>query len=150
MDPVTAQLQFLLLRDLTAFQVELDAIPEDRLWVKPEGFPNAPGNLARHLAGNLQHFIGAVLNRSTYQRDREAEFAATEGTRAELQQALQAARQLIEQVLATLSAEELAQDFPVLIEGQRLCTQAVLLRLAVHLGYHLGQLNALQRMGTKA
>jgi len=146
MDPMTEQLQFILLRDLTAFQMELEGIPENQLWVKAEGFPNAPGNLALHIAGNLQHFIGSVLGDSSYQRNREAEFNAHAGTLAELQQELTAARKAVEDVLPRLSAEDLAQDFPMAIEGRPMATQAFLVRIAVHLSYHLGQLNVLKRI----
>ena len=34
---------------------------EDDLWILPSGINNSAGTLALHLAGNLQHFIGAVL-----------------------------------------------------------------------------------------
>ncbi len=34
---------------------------EDQLWLCPEGISNSAGNLATHLIGNLNHFIGAVL-----------------------------------------------------------------------------------------
>jgi len=146
MDPVTDHLQTLLLRDLDAFQAEIAALPDDAaLWRRLPGMPNAMGNLALHIAGNLQHFVGAILGGSGYLRNREQEFAQNAGTRAELAQELARARLAVETVLPGLDGETLGRDFPVPIDGIHLPTQVFLLRLSVHLAYHLGQVNVLRR-----
>ncbi|MDT8341697.1 MAG: hypothetical protein RQ751_09320, partial [Longimicrobiales bacterium] len=69
-------LRAILLRDLAALRRELLAYPdESQIWALPPGAPNSAGTLALHMAGNLHHFVGAVLGGEGYVRDREAEFA---------------------------------------------------------------------------
>jgi len=45
---------------------------------------NPGGNLALHLAGNLQYFVGNVLGKNGYVRNRDAEFGSRDIPRAEL------------------------------------------------------------------
>ena len=62
---------------------ELDRLSEliasyrdpDSLWNVTGDAQNPPGTLALHLAGNLEHYVGAVLGDTGYLRDRVAEFA---------------------------------------------------------------------------
>lgn len=68
--------RLVLVRELEAFCREVEAFPDDeRLWQTLPGITNACGNLARHVAGNLQHFVGARLGGTGYVRHREAEFS---------------------------------------------------------------------------
>jgi len=146
-DPVTAHLHTLLRRDLDAFKAEIAALPDEAaLWHKPAGIPNAAGNLALHVSGNLQHFIGGILGGNGYVRNREQEFAQRSGERAGILQELARARSAVESVLPGLGAEALAKDFPVAIDGVHLPTGVFLMRMTVHLAYHLGQVNFLRRM----
>jgi hypothetical protein len=63
-------------QDLDKLAEEIKLYPDDQsLWVVKEGIKNSGGNLCLHLAGNLQHFIGAVLGNSGYVRNRDAEFS---------------------------------------------------------------------------
>ena len=67
----------LLERDLQALDREVNAYPdESSLWEVPEGITNSGGTLVLHLAGNIQHFLGARLADSGYVRDRAKEFSA--------------------------------------------------------------------------
>lgn len=146
-DPVTDHLLTLLRRDLAAFEAEVLAMPTDTdLWRRLPGISNSVGNLALHVAGNLQHFVGGVLAENGYVRDRDAEFARREGSRVEVVQELQNARAAVEATLPALTESQLAEPFPFAIEGQRFPTRVFLLRLAVHLAYHLGQANHLRRI----
>src|SRR5690606_39572164 len=47
---------------------------EENLWKKEGHVPNSCGNLALHIIGNLNHFIGATLAATGYVRDRDSEF----------------------------------------------------------------------------
>ena len=52
----------MMLRELVTLRKEIEAYPSDEsLWRVAPGITNSGGTLALHLAGNLQHFIGAVL-----------------------------------------------------------------------------------------
>ena len=70
----------ILARELDGMAREIQAFPDDEsVWQTAPGVTNAAGNLALHLAGNVQHFIGALLGRTGYVRDREAEFGRRSG-----------------------------------------------------------------------
>src|SRR2546423_9459734 len=47
---------------------------EAQFWAKPVASGNSVGHLILHLAGNLNHFVGAQLGHTGYVRDREREF----------------------------------------------------------------------------
>ncbi|MBC8173276.1 MAG: DinB superfamily protein, partial [Chitinophagales bacterium] len=44
---------------------------EDNIWKVPPGINNSAGNLALHLAGNLNYFFGTLLGQTGYVRDRD-------------------------------------------------------------------------------
>jgi hypothetical protein len=72
-------------RELSALERELNAYQtEEQVWALPPGLPNSGGTLALHAAGNLQHFVGAVMGGSSYVRDRDAEFQRRHVARSEL------------------------------------------------------------------
>lgn len=147
MNPMIEHLQTLMVRDLKAFAKEIEAFPDDaKPWSLLPGTANSAANLALHVAGNLQFFIGAMLGNSGYVRDRAAEFSQRSGTREEVVQALGRALEAVETVLPRLTEEELLQELPFTLEGRRFPVNVVLLRLEAHLAYHLGQANYLRRV----
>src|SRR5439155_226332 len=75
---LTSWIGGILARDLRALRREIEAYPNERdLWQVQPGITNSAGNLALHLAGNLQYFVGAVLGGTGYVRDRDARALAT-------------------------------------------------------------------------
>lgn len=139
-------LRRMLHRDLRAMAREVELCPDDAaLWSRPPGVGNAVGNLALHVAGNLQHFLGAVLGGSGYRRDRDGEFSRRSGTRAEVQAELARAEAAVEVVLPGLDAAALAAPYPAAPGGVRVSTLACLLQLAAHLAFHLGQAGMVRR-----
>ena len=67
----------LYIRDLDKLEVELSSYPDEKsIWTTSGSISNSAGNLCLHICGNLQHFIGAVLGKSGYERNREFEFSA--------------------------------------------------------------------------
>ena len=147
MNPMIDHLHDLLVQNLKAFTREVEAVPSDAaLWAACPGVTNTVGNLALHVAGNLQFFVGGVLGGSGYVRDRDREFSQRSGTRAEVAQELERARQAVATVLPGLSEEDLRREFPFTLEGRRFPTDVFLLRLGQHLTYHLGQANYLRRL----
>lgn len=128
---------------------KLEAFPDERLiWSRPAGLPNSAGTLTLHLAGNLRHFIGAVLGGDGYVRDREHEFSAAGISRHELIERIGAAETAIKDVLPRLTEARLAETFPVPILDHSIETGELLLQLSVHLAYHLGQVSYHRRMVT--
>ena len=140
-------LSALIARDLRALQRELEAYPtEASIWEVPPGISNPAGTLAVHLVGNLQHFVGAVLGGSGYVRDRDAEFATRGTSRSDLIRMINDTIEVIEATLPRLSDERLAAPYPVEVAGVRVRTDDFLTHLAVHLGYHLGQVDYHRRL----
>lgn len=146
MPPLAADLLVLLRRDLRCFIREVEAFPDDAtLWRTVPGISNSAGNLALHVAGNLRHFVGAVLGGTGYQRQRDAEFAQRDGTRAEVAALLEAAAMEVEVGLEALGEGALAAPYPQAVMGHQPPTGRFLLHLAAHLAFHLGQAGYLRR-----
>lgn len=111
--------------------------------------PNVGGTLALHLAGNLQHFFGAILAKDGYVRDRDAEFARRNVSRAELLNGIDAAQASIDKTVKKMKDADLATPYPEPIAKRKVNTGVFLAHLAVHLSYHLGQLDFHRRAATR-
>ncbi len=147
-DTITS-LAALFRRDLNALRREVEAYPDDILaWHEVPGLTNAGGTLVLHLCGNLQHFIGSRLGNTGFVRDRPAEFSRRGLTRAELCAEVDRARQAVEQTLSGLAPAALGAPFPDTLAAHQFTTDDLLLHLAVHLGYHLGQVDYHRRAVT--
>jgi uncharacterized damage-inducible protein DinB len=138
-------------RDLNKLKEEIEAFPsEESLWKIEDGISNSAGNLCQHLTGNLQHFFGAILGDTGYQRDRDAEFAKKDQTRAELIADIEAARASVKATLSKLTNEDFAKTYPVEVFGKPMTTGSFLTHLTTHFNYHLGQINYHRRLLAKA
>lgn len=137
-------------RYLARLADEVQAYPDSAsLWRTLPGISNSGGTLALHLAGNLQHWIGACLGGNGYVRDRSAEFGERGTPRHEILVRIERARETTVSVLSELDARALGVTFPDLPDhyaGQS--TAWFLGHLLAHLGYHLGQLNYHRRVVT--
>lgn len=143
---MTGTPRLLLTRDLRAFAREIEMFPDDAtVWRTVPGVTNSAGNLALHVSGNLQHYVGHVLGGTAYVRNREREFSARAGSRADLVRELHAAIAAVEDALPRLDAPRLASPYPEEINGIRFRTDAFLMHLATHLAFHLGQAGYLRR-----
>jgi uncharacterized damage-inducible protein DinB len=139
----------LILRELRAVRREIEAYPADAdVWAVPPGVTNSAGTLALHLAGNLQHFIGARLGGTGYVRNRDREFSRRDVSRAELLEGLDAATRAVNETFARMSDAELAKPYPEELLKATVPTGEFLIHLAVHLGYHLGQIDYHRRLVT--
>lgn len=136
-------------RDLRGLEGQLRAYSRDSdLWQRPAGFANSGGNLMLHLVGNLQHFIGATLGGTGYERDRDAEFADRDVTRQEIARRIDATRGAVAGTFTRLADADLAQPYPIEVAGVQLPTGVFLIHLVSHFGYHLGQIDAHRRAVT--
>ena len=142
-------LQTLFARELDALAREVRLYPDDESpWKVVPGCPNTGGNLTLHLVGNLRHFIGAELGKTGYVRNRELEFSARGGvSRDELVTLIDAARSEVRSSLAALDPALLGQlhNAP---SDRKIELGLWLTHLAVHLGYHLGQIDYHRRTVT--
>src|SRR5438552_8767906 len=147
--PVRDALRTVLLRELGAVRREIEKYPDDAsVWRAVPGVPNTGGTLALHLAGNVQHFFGAILGRDGYKRDRDAEFARRDVPRTELQAGIDAAIRSVDRTLNALGDDAFSKPYPEPIAKRTVSTSTFLGYLAVPLAYHLGQLDYHRRAVT--
>ncbi len=149
MSRTAADFSLSLVRELEGLKRELALFNDEAgVWTTVPGITNSAGNLALHLAGNLQYFIGTVLGRTGYVRNRELEFGRRSGSRAEIYAELDAAIAIVSKVLPSISDAVLDQEFPEAVMGAKFRTGTFLVHLVAHAGFHLGQAGYLRRMIT--
>jgi hypothetical protein len=148
---MTQDLNKLYQRDLAKLNVELEAYPnEASIWLIAPDIKNPAGNLALHLVGNLNQYIGVDLGGTDYKRDRDAEFNLKDVPRAELIAMVKATMGMIETVLSGLETSKVEQVFPKEVLGYPMSTNYFLLHLYGHLNWHLGQINYHRRLTTNS
>ncbi|MDX2046835.1 MAG: DinB family protein [Chitinophagaceae bacterium] len=144
---ITTTLILLYQKELDKLKDEINAYEaEEQLWKVGEGIANSGGNLCLHLAGNLQHYIGAILGESGYIRNREAEFKIKNMPRERLLEEISNTKAAVIDTLEQLSKKDLDKDYPVQVFGEPMNTEYFLLHLLHHLGYHTGQINYHRRL----
>jgi uncharacterized damage-inducible protein DinB len=138
----------LLVRDLEGMQRELRLFGDEAaIWRTMPGITNSAGSLAAHVAGNIQHFVGAVLGGSGYVRDRDAEFTR-QVSRTELVSGLDAAIATVREVLPRFDDRQLDALYPAMPMPGVLSTRRFLLHLCTHASFHVGQAGYLRRVLT--
>lgn len=134
-------------RNLNQLKTEISTYPDEAsLWKTSGDISNSAGNLTLHLIGNLKHYIGAVLGKSGYVRNRPAEFADKHVARTDLLLRIDETIAVVQNTLPSLSREDLQQVFPEQIGAQPATTEETLIHLTAHLAYHLGQINYHRRL----
>jgi len=140
----------LFVRDLNKTKKEIEAYKNEAdLWLVPDGINNTAGNLALHISGNLQHFIGHVLGKSDYVRQRDAEFGDKNVPKSNILADIDAAILSIEHTLGGFSEKTLSDAYPHDVFVEPLTTGHFLIHLHGHLNYHLGQINYHRRLLAK-
>lgn len=138
----------LINRDLDRLSNEVEAYSkEENLWITEGEITNTAGNLTLHLCGNLQHFIGAVLGKTGYERNRDFEFAAKNISRTELLGSIQETKTAVRDTLQRLPESVLNYPYPLRVfNNKEMSTLFFLIHLQGHLNYHLGQINYHRRI----
>jgi uncharacterized damage-inducible protein DinB len=146
MSTLSSDLCRLIVRELEGCIREVHAFPDDNaLWSVLPGITNSAGNLSLHLCGNLRHFVGAGLCDTSYVRNRDAEFAARQGTRADVAAELRATIATMHATLGTMDDARLEMPMPGAPRGLVTSTRLFLLHLVAHTAFHLGQIGYLRR-----
>lgn len=141
------ELQSLFQRDLNRLKQEIEQYKDEQtIWRIDRDIKNSAGNLTLHLIGNLNHYIGAQLGNTGYVRNRDLEFSLKDVPRSELVYKIDETATMIEKVLGKLPDAVLKEEFPVLVFDKKTSTQYLLVHLATHLTYHLGQVNYHRRL----
>ncbi|MCB0429337.1 MAG: DinB family protein [Flavobacteriales bacterium] len=134
-------------RDLTKLEEEVLAFPDDdALWKIIGQVSNSGGNLALHLCGNLNHFIGAVLGNTGYVRERDKEFNTKGLSRQEVASEIRTCRETVLQILGSLKGTDVNIPYPVKVFDRDMTIGHFIMHLLGHLSYHLGQINYLRRV----
>ena len=129
-----------LKKEINAYEREQD------LWIIAPGISNSAGNLCYHLTGNLNHYIGAALGNTGYERDRPLEFSIKDVPRAELVRTIDETSVMIENVLSKVN--DLEAEYPEDFFSPQRSIAHYLFRLITHFNYHLGQINYHRRILT--
>ncbi|MCC6582621.1 MAG: DUF1572 family protein [Chitinophagales bacterium] len=134
-------------RDLGKLKEEISLYTdENNLWKVEKQISNSGGNLALHLIGNLNHFIGATLGNTGYVRERDKEFSDKNIPIQKILDNIDATIIVVKNTLSNLPAEDFEKVFPLEKHGQIVKTDFMLLHLLAHLEYHLGQINYHRRL----
>ncbi len=134
-------------RDLNNLKKEINLYSDEAtLWIVKDEISNSAGNLTLHLIGNLNHFLGALLDNSGYVRQRDLEFSSKNVSREDLNSKIDATIKVVKTALENLSDEDFEKNYPEKFQEKTVKTDFMLLQTIVHVNYHLGQINYHRRL----
>lgn len=134
-------------RDLNRVINELNLYRiESNIWKIENSISNSAGNLALHLVGNLNTYIGKEIGKTEYVRNRELEFSQKNVPRQELVKMMTNTSIVIKNSLKNLTDNNLKNEYPILVFSEMTTTEYFLVHLTTHLAYHLGQINYHRRL----
>lgn len=140
-------LKILFTRDLSKLRSEIELYKEEEnIWKIEQNISNSAGNLCLHLVGNLNTYIGKEIGKSNYVRNRELEFSLKNVPRKELLRKIDDTIDVVGKSLEGLDKNTLENEYPVLVFDKKTSTEYLLIHLATHLTYHLGQINYHRRL----
>ncbi|MEJ1240936.1 DUF1572 family protein [Chryseolinea sp. T2] len=140
-------LKKLFSRDLAKLRTEITSYnQESNIWRIEKNIANSGGNLCLHLVGNLNTYIGKELGGTDYVRDRPAEFALKDVPREKLLSMIDNTIKVVDSALDKVSENDLKEQFPILVFEEMTSIEYMLIHLATHLTYHLGQVNYHRRL----
>lgn len=119
---------------------------EENLWKTAGSIKNSSGNLVLHVVGGTNYLIGTMLAKTGYIRNRDQEFIIKGVPRNELVAQLEELMLMINKTLSTFDDERMEAEYPIMFDDMKVPNSYILIRLAIHLNYHLGQVNYLRRV----
>src|SRR5436189_6391174 len=127
-------------RDIRKLIEEIDLFKDEKnIWQIQGTVRNSVGNLALHIIGGLNHYIGATLAHTGYVRDRDQEFIRKGVGRKDLVAQLEELILMINKTVNDLTPEDMEAEYPIFFDKPKTATSYVLVQLLLHLNYHLGQ-----------
>jgi uncharacterized damage-inducible protein DinB len=116
----------------------LSELDEADIWIRPNKNSNSVGNLILHLSGNIRQWIISSLGYAEDTRQRDSEFAATDGyTKSELAEKLFSIVEEAKKIINKMTPEELLTKRKV--QGYLYSGIAIILHVTEHYSYHTGQ-----------
>jgi uncharacterized damage-inducible protein DinB len=144
---VTEILRKLFIRDLNKLISEINLYKnEEAIWKTEHQIANSAGNLCLHLIGNLNTYIGKELGNTGYERNRTLEFSLKDIPRSALIEMIKQTIVVVDQSLEKFDQSSLDLEYPVLVFEEKTSTGYLLIHLATHLTYHIGQINYHRRL----
>jgi len=114
-------------------------ISEEELWQKPNASLNSIANLILHLCGNISQYAISSLGENEDTRNRDVEFAATNGyTKEELLKKLDDVLDSAKRIIFDASTDQLVQKRSV--QGFSFSGIGIILHVVEHYSYHTGQI----------
>ena len=134
-------------RDLNKLKDEISAYnPESRLWIVKNEIKNSAGNLCYHITGGLLFFVGNVLGKTGFIRDRDAEFTEKDIPKRDLLIRIDDTKKVVLKTFESLDDSALKSKYPYDLLKKEATTDYFLVHLFGHLNYHLGQINYHRRL----
>jgi hypothetical protein len=134
-------------RDLNKLRIEISSYnDETKLWLVEKNIKNSGGNLCLHLIGNLKQFIGDVLGKKHYERNRDAEFSLKNISQKELLNEINETIEIVVETITSLKEDDFTKIYPIHVFDKPMTTGFFMTSLIAHLNYHLGQINYHRRM----
>lgn len=128
----------------------LESLTDDELWSTAGNMPNSIGTLARHLTGNLNHYFGTALVKTSYVRVREKEFTETDVLKAQVIAELKDAAKIVRQTLDAVDEVALSKPFTS-PDGQAYESLGYyIVHMAMHFAMHYGQADYAQNFVKQA
>lgn len=125
----------------------LERLTEEQVWFRPNEHSNSVGNLVRHCCGNARQWILAGLLGAPDTRMRDEEFdPENTTTKAELVTILNELEQELSVLLPTVTADQLTDAYTV--QGFEENGMGILIHVAEHFSYHVGQMTWIVKMLT--
>lgn len=144
---ISQTLKTLYLRDLNKLKEEILLYNnEENIWKIDQQILNSAGNLCLHLIGNLNTYIGAEFGNTGYVRNRPEEFSCKHISRLHLIEGIDLTISMIAKVVDRITETQLQEDYKLRVLPQNTSTEYFLVHLAMHLSYHLGQINYHRRL----
>ena len=129
----------------TKIRSAVEALPDDRLWWRPNEQANSIGNLLLHLSGNVRQWIVSGVGGQPDIRKRNMEFAARGGaTAAGMLDGLDATLRDADDVLRALLPSELLERRS--IQGRETTVMEAVYHVVEHFAGHTGQIIWIAKM----
>ena len=130
-------------------EVCLGKLSEEQIWLRGSENQNAVGNLALHLAGNVNQWIVTNLGNNPGSRDRDAEFDARGGlTAIQLAARLRSTVERATDIIARLTTEQLTREY--VIQDYSVSGVEAVFHVVEHFSMHTGQIIFMTKMLTGA
>lgn len=140
-------LKALFKRDLEKLKEEILLYKNEKnIWLTDKAILNSAGNLCLHLTGNLNAYIGAEFGNTGYIRNRPEEFSLKDVPKKELIDKIEQTIQIVENTLDIITESQLQAEYPQETSLGKVSTGYFFIHLAMHLSYHLGQVNYHRRL----